>query len=664
MFPLQRRHPAGDAHRFRRSDRRAKTTLSRGDRGSRWLTLARTIVACILLVIFSRRRWRRLDDASLEVGAKPSFTPRKMRGREMHECDKLATSWIDEQRGAHERRVRARDDDAQRRFLYFLHIPRTAGRSFHWCFLKPSFKDHELCGNQYTGLRIDPREPTCDFLATHDDYSLIERFTEQPRVVTMLRKPSARALSSYEFSIEVAARSFGKEPVNTTRVQTRDVWPWSVLTRFMDDELRSYDDAVNADGRNKLSISNVYDNALYTPFEDWAEMKMVHDDIHNGQFFQLLGLTNNTDDAVEPRAAELRECALWRGTKASKMMMDYAKERLEHEVDVLALHERLDESIELAARQLDLPLSANANFADPTQIDAQNVKSRISKVATSFKSDDASDCVDVVGFSFRFSKLKSEALKEASFRERYASVLEEGVSMRCGVDKSNVQIWPMDSDDDWTKNFEGFHIMTVAFTRRVDSQGGEDSAEASYDDVPESARALFAVLERHKAFETLIAPNVNTDETYGSFEVSAFGVFIDCKPDSGTTVKRSKNVRRNVGEQYRVCEANQFAKYKRLRKNALKHITDRIDGTYETFSSSGRKRISQRVIARVDELNFLDYELWAFANRLFDARVRAFARDDATEPLERLPRKDFDTSSAESGANEARNEAEVDDTAS
>ena len=603
MFPPRRRRDAGDARRARRRERTTCAARARGERGSRWLARARAIVACVLLatvLTISRRRGRRLDDDGLDVGAKASFAPRRMRGGEMRRCDELATAWIDAQRRAHERRARVRDDVARRRrFLYFLHIPRTAGRSFHWCFLKPSFKDRELCGNQYTGLRIDPREPKCEFLATHDDYSLIERFTEQPRVVTMLRKPSARALSSYEFSIEVAARSFGKEPVNTTRVQTRDVWPWSVLTRFMDDELRSYDDAVNADARNKISISNVYENALYTPFEDWAEMKMVHDDIHNGQFFQLLGLTNNTDDAVEPRAAELRECALWRGTKASKMMMDYAKERLEHEVDVLALHERLDESIELAARQLDLPLSANANFVDPTQIDAQNVKARISKVATSLKNDDARDCVDVVGFSFRFSKLKSEALKEASFRERYASVLEEGVSMRCGVDKSNVQIWPMDSDDDWTENFEGFHIMTVAFSRRGDSQGGEESAEASYDDVPESARALYAVLERHKAFETLIAPNVNTDETYGSFEVSAFGVFIDCEPDSVTTVKRSKIARRNVGEQYRVCEANQFAKYKRLRKNALKthhrshrrYVRDfQFEWTEENFSARHRSR--------------------------------------------------------------------------
>jgi hypothetical protein len=343
-------------------------------------------------------------------------------------------------------------------------------------------------------------------------------------------------------------------------------------------------------------------------------------------------------------------------------MMDYAKERLEHELDVLALHERLEDSIELAARQLDLPLSANANFVDPTQIDAQNLKRRISKVASSFNGRDGRQCVDVVGFAFRFSKLKSDQLKDAKFRERYATVLEEGASVRCGVEKSRVQIWPMDSDSDWTKNFEGFQIMTVVFTRREGSQGEEEHTEASYD-VPESATALYAALERHEAFETLIAPHVNIDETYGSFEVSAFGISNDCTADAAVTVKRSKRIRRSVGEQYRVCEANQFAKYKRLRKNALKHITDHIDGTFETFSSSGRRRISRRVIARVDELNFLDYELWAFANRLFDARFRKFARDLAAESPGRLPAKDS-YSSRESLEKDVGEDPEVDDVGS
>ena len=83
---------------------------------------------------------------------------------------------------------------------------------------------------------------------------------------------------------------------NAKRVKTREVWPWNVLTRHMDALLRDYNAIIRKDKSRKVSISDVYENELYTPFEDWAEMQMVHDDIHNGQFWQILGLTNNTDE--------------------------------------------------------------------------------------------------------------------------------------------------------------------------------------------------------------------------------------------------------------------------------------------------------------------------------------------------------------------------------
>jgi len=544
------------------------------------------------------------------------------------ECDALAREWIEERRQAHERRVRARASSARSGggdFLFFLHVPRTAGLSFHWCFLKPSFEPRDLCGNQYTGVKLDPRHPNCSFLATHDDYSLVERFVEQPRVVTMLRKPSARVLSSYEFAIEVAARSFGQRPsAAEKRVQTREVWPWDVLTPHIDRQLREYDERIKVDTSKKISISDVYANELYTSFEEWVEMKIVKDDVHNGQFFQVLGFSNNTDSTMEPRAAELRACALRRGSNASKRLMEYAKERLEQEIDVLALHERLDESIALAAKQLRMPLSSSAHFVDPATVDAENLKSRLAKGLAARKG--RGEDVDIIGFAFRFSKLRSSQLRKEEFRESYVNVLREGVSTTCGVDKGHVHIWPMDAvSEDWKKNTDGFHVMTVAFVAR----NGEDAGDA-YDDVPDNPDALYSALTSGDAkfFQRVIAPNVKTDASYGEFELSAYGRASD---RLGASTVVAHPLSRTVSEQYRVCEAGQFEKYGRLRSNALKHITERIHGTYDTFSARGRKRISHRLISRVDELNFLDYELWAFARELFERRLATSA------PLELLP---------------------------
>ena len=229
------------------------------------------------------------------------------------------------------------------------------------------------------GVTIDPSHPKCKFLATHDDYSLVERFEAQPRMVVMLRKPSPRVLSAYEFSIEVAARSFGTNPKKIEkRVQTRQVWPWSTLTTHIDGELRGYDEAIKAN-QSKIAISDVYDNELYTPFAEWIEMEMVHNDVHNGQFFQVLGLSNNTDEEMEQRANELRACALRIDTPASQALMEYAKERLEREIDVVALHERLADSISLAAKTLNIPLNASAHFVNPAHADVATLSERLSK---------------------------------------------------------------------------------------------------------------------------------------------------------------------------------------------------------------------------------------------------------------------------------------------
>ena len=157
--------------------------------------------------------------------------------------------------------------------LFFLHIPRTAGRTFHFCYLKLAYPEKDRCGKSYDELRVNVHNPNCKFLASHDDYSLVERFHEQPRVVTMFRDPVARFLSSYEFAVEVSVRSFGSEAKTpSSRVSTRNVWPWSNAVRFIDRDLKRYKNRVEQDpeGR-KESIENVYNNTVYTPLHEFVD---------------------------------------------------------------------------------------------------------------------------------------------------------------------------------------------------------------------------------------------------------------------------------------------------------------------------------------------------------------------------------------------------------
>lgn len=89
-------------------------------------------------------------------------------------------------------------------------------------------------------------------MVTHDDYSLMSKLPKnRTSVVTILRNPIDRVFSTYEFSVEVAAR-FLVHPNLTSVAQmsrrlrpksrgvsTLDIWPWKYLVPWMREDLFS-----------------------------------------------------------------------------------------------------------------------------------------------------------------------------------------------------------------------------------------------------------------------------------------------------------------------------------------------------------------------------------------------------------------------------------------
>jgi hypothetical protein len=87
-------------------------------------------------------------------------------------------------------------------------------------------------------------------IVSHDDYSLISKLPrERTSVVTILRNPVDRVFSTYEFSVEVAARflvhpNLTSAKLMTNRVLTKsrvvstlDIWPWKYLVPWMREDL-------------------------------------------------------------------------------------------------------------------------------------------------------------------------------------------------------------------------------------------------------------------------------------------------------------------------------------------------------------------------------------------------------------------------------------------
>uniref|UniRef100_A0A7S0SY19 Sulfotransferase n=1 Tax=Mantoniella antarctica TaxID=81844 RepID=A0A7S0SY19_9CHLO len=544
----------------------------------------------------------------------------------------MANDWVHEQ----EQRLAARSQGGKSDLLFFLHIPRTAGRTFHFCYLKLAIADAKRCAKSYDHLRVDIENPNCQLLATHDDYSLVERLKQQPRVVTMLRDPVARFLSSYEFAVEVSVRSFGEEAVakGNNRVSTRNVWPWKYLVRHVDGDLHRYKDKVETTGW-KDSISNVYNNSVYTPLHEFVSLQVAHDDLHNGQFLQLLGLTNNSSPETEPRAAKVRAC-LRKGAVATEVLYAFAERRLQDEVDVTVVHERLDESLRFSSAALGLHMGMRAYGGGPDQ--PQHTKLLRARLEQRTRDGDFPEDAVVVAFVFKFAKLTQAQLGVADWRTSYLTALAAVLAFSTGVEPGNVTILPHKlapadtdpvavEDTHWAVGTDGFQVALIQYP--LDAEFGNDSG----DDIKLGPGVLMTKLAEKRQNASDLVSAAEGFDTYGSLTVHAVG---RRHPGLGITMESKEVYERfqTLGEKFRTCEAVQRSKYARLKTKAFARLHKHVLGEFEPFAKSDRKQIPRAILDEVREFNHLDVRLHDFGMKLFDARM-AQRRSDVE--LELLP---------------------------
>lgn len=99
----------------------------------------------------------------------------------------------------------------------------------------------------YDVLRLNSSMEHCGFLTSHDDHSITQYMPPDTAVITQLREPVDRILSSYEFAVEVAVRALHADPnrpqkppikPKINQVSTMDVWPWSLLVPMLEADLK------------------------------------------------------------------------------------------------------------------------------------------------------------------------------------------------------------------------------------------------------------------------------------------------------------------------------------------------------------------------------------------------------------------------------------------
>ncbi|KAI3957397.1 hypothetical protein MKW98_003118 [Papaver atlanticum] len=223
--------------------------------------------------------------------------------------------------------------------LFFLHVPRTGGRTYFHCFLRKLYASAHECPRSYDKLRFDPSKPDCRLMVTHDDYSMMSKLPkERTSVVTILRNPIDRVFSTYEFSVEVAARFLvhpnltsatqltGRIRPKNNGVSTLDIWPWKYLVPWMREDLFRRRDARKQ--RFYKDVKESYDSynmeETVMPLHDFINHPVAHDIIHNGATFQVAGLTNNS---CLSESHEVRHCVR-NYQSLGTYVLDIAKKRL------------------------------------------------------------------------------------------------------------------------------------------------------------------------------------------------------------------------------------------------------------------------------------------------------------------------------------------------
>ncbi|MCO5577704.1 hypothetical protein L7F22_031536 [Adiantum nelumboides] len=239
--------------------------------------------------------------------------------------------------------------------LYFLHVPRTGGRTYHQCLLRHLYPKEQHCDRSYDKLRFNSSNH-CKLLVNHDDYSILTRLpAESTSIVTNIRHPVDRIFSAYEFSVEVGSRFLAsnlRRKPNTTKTSrvngssTLSIWPWSNLVPWMRDDLFEREKLRLSGGADPLPLgfSNYDASSFVMPLHEFIHQPMVVDILHNGATFQVAGLTNNS---YIKEAGKIRNCVI-DYPDLGLQILNVAKRRIDKMIFV-GLTDKHEESAKLFA---------------------------------------------------------------------------------------------------------------------------------------------------------------------------------------------------------------------------------------------------------------------------------------------------------------------------
>ena len=459
-------------------------------------------------------------------------------------------------------------------------------------------------------------------------------------VVTQLRDPVQRVLSSYEFTVQSAGGFLGGLDArmdSMPEIKTYDVWPWKHLvypaaksiterlknpsklfSGFKDDKSGNTEEKKKStESGQKGNSVNPYDNEIIPPLKEWIETPEVIELIHNGHVLQILGISNTSSWA---EAGALRECFI-RDEDSRSKLFDLAVKKLK-EIPHAGISSRLNDAVSSLGASLGKKMEdtvyrsvAMKWFFFDDRDNIPDFNTRITYNSTI--EGDQHKTVSLREARWRLNKITKEEGKASHQLEENTKLLEDLLEEQ--------KTWLAEQGASSGQNRNDL-LRKSPFLQRI-----------------ETARGLVDLLTNNqKAMQTDMETLKNIDIVKGKPfgpNTKAFLAWMD-----EDAIFSDRNLGSNFGE----CSSESKSSESEKSLEAFRKLRTE-DGESFQFDYESRKQIDDSIIERIKELNQMDMKIMEIGSKVFDETLD---KQRSLGLLQRVPRPEGKSSSKSSPSQE------------
>ena len=516
-------------------------------------------------------------------------------------------------------------------------------------------------------------------------------------VLTQLRDPVDRVVSAYEFAIEVAGRKINDPDQkiedlkkNDTTVNTYNVWPWKHLVPFARTFIRDRLDQLIDDGNampfeehvdpstNKTfyydpikneslwelpppnNTLNPYDNVLSMPLREWIETPEAYELIHNGHTIQLLGISNTS---FWTEAGDVRNCFLHDPTSRDRLF-EIASKKLK-QMPHVGLQANLSESVSSLAASMGKKMDDASYNSIPLKsyfFDDKDVGPDMDLMVTYNSSTDGGRYTSITirearwrlhNLTLEYGKISQqlkkkephlkaliereemwlddvEAKREASLywrlRKKVFRPLKQHMKWAVSYVKQRFMGIDMD-EDDWYYDSDDQELLKTSPLN--------DNITKLDEEVAALQQRNIIVRQDYHALKNI---DVVKGSTFGP-NMKAYIPFSDEEYIGNKT----------LGANFASCSRNALRKGKSKRKKAFIYMRTKNNEGFQ-FDSKSRDQIDRETIARIKEINRIDYMLMELGQSVF---AETLARQRDMGVLELIPEPSQNTTPRQQQQNDA-----------